>query len=125
MKWRVYYTDGSTFDSSMGSPQDAPAYGIAGIIQNAPDSGRAFVMGVDFYWFDAAADYWNGGDLAGLLDHISNVTGEVKQARTMARHEDWRAVKEQMLKDTDFQPLSKPAGQAHAPVAAHRGEWNT
>lgn len=125
MKWRVYYTDGTFFDSSMGTWRDVPPFGIAGILQNAPDSGRAFVLGVDFYWFDEDADCWNGGDYAGLLDHMSNVLGIVKQARTIARHEEWRAVKELMLKDEDFRPLSKPFDKAHAPVADVRGEWST
>lgn len=125
MQWRVYYTDGSTFDSTQGRPEDAPGYGIAGIVQQGEDSGRAFVLGVDFYWYDVGAACWSGGDLAGLLDHITNVVGAVKQARTLARHEDWRSVKERMLSDEDFPALSKPFRQAHPPVAGTRGEWST
>jgi hypothetical protein len=125
LQWRIYYTNGSTFDSSMGTWKDAPGYGIAGILQLAEDSGRAMVLGVDFYWFDEVADYWSGGDYAGFLDYVTNVLGLVKQARTVARHEEWRKIKEQMILDPDFPPLSKPFKQAHPPVADMRGEWST
>lgn len=50
--WRVYYDDGSTFDSDDGSAYQAPALGVQ-VIATVPD-------------------LWHGGDIFGLWDYLAH-----------------------------------------------------
>ena len=68
--WRVYYGDGSTFDSSMGEPDDAPAWGGVRVLQHGVDGGGAAVDGCDFYVYESGR--WIGADLAGIFDKLAN-----------------------------------------------------
>lgn len=68
--WRIYYGDGSTFDSSQGSPQDAPGINVQVIAKAAGiDLGRLTIASKDFYWFDRGE--WFGGDVFGLWDYLA------------------------------------------------------
>jgi len=72
MKWRIYYGDNSTFDSSQGNPEDAPAYNVQIIVQ--PDKPGARSVGTealrlhDWYYWRTDEEKWVGGDLHGILD---------------------------------------------------------
>ncbi len=72
IQWRIYYSDGSTFDSSQGIPDDAPAFGVAVIVQLA-DNGRLrdSVHSGDYYVYTESG-FWVGADLSGLLDRLAN-----------------------------------------------------
>jgi hypothetical protein len=70
--WRVYYSDGSTFDSSQGTPDDAPAFGVQEILQLADDGRiRDVVTGADFYLY-CEDGKWTGSDLVGLIERLAN-----------------------------------------------------
>ncbi len=50
--WRIYYADGSTFDSSMGGPEDAPVENVQ-IIAELRDGRRiAHSLAEDYYIWD-------------------------------------------------------------------------
>ena len=56
MKWKIYYTDGTTFDSTQGEPYESPCKTIALILQYAGSKGMRIMEGTDWYrWFD---DRW-------------------------------------------------------------------
>ncbi len=74
--WRIYYHDGSTFDSDDGTPDDAPAYGVIWILQRIP-FGREFinelvVWGVFYHYIPG--DRWYGGDDYGLRERLRDHT---------------------------------------------------
>jgi hypothetical protein len=71
LKWRVYYDDDSTFDSSQGSPADAPAWGVVACNTLDPKEGRTFQSASDFYVYEPDCG-WVGVDLIGLLDRLGN-----------------------------------------------------
>ena len=78
-RWRIYYADGSTFDSSEGEPEDATAFGVVVIAQTrAPDDvhglERELQHGWDWYWWHAERGEWWGSDIHGLLDHLLHRT---------------------------------------------------
>lgn len=76
MKWRIYYGDGSTYDSRNGSPYDAPAHNVQIIASyDAPDIKVR--RGKDFYvWFEDTG--WLGMDWTGVVTSYLNRPGPQK-----------------------------------------------
>lgn len=74
MDWRIFYSDGSTFDSTQGRSGDAPAFGIVCIVSPNDLVGREILHGHDFYYWIPPADgipgYWSGGDARGVFDRL-------------------------------------------------------
>lgn len=66
--WRIYYGDKTTFDNSMGEPQDAPTTGVICIVQKHPDAGFIVSAMKDFYWW--YNDEWWGSDQAGYYQYM-------------------------------------------------------
>ncbi len=81
LSWRIYYSDGTTFDSSQGRPEDAPAWGVQCIIQTCPDEGKNLTTRHDFYWRDEGR--WVGGDFIGLVDALARNCTCVRFGRWM------------------------------------------
>ena len=48
--WRIYYSDGSTFDNSQGEPSASPPFGVQAIV--------------------CLPDLWGCGDFAGLIQYL-------------------------------------------------------
>jgi hypothetical protein len=74
--WKIYYHDGSTFDSDDGSPDDAPAYGVLSVLHRVPFEDRErneFIIYGDFYYY-ITGDRWYGGDDYGLREHLRDHT---------------------------------------------------
>jgi hypothetical protein len=70
LKWRIYYGDGNTYDSSMGSPENAPSRNVQCIVEHDPDVGRVILADDDWYYFDTAWQRWLKSDIHGLLDKL-------------------------------------------------------
>lgn len=67
LNWRVYYPDGSTFDSTQGGPEDAPALGVQATVcslEGVPITNTR----ADFYWWEPFG--WVGGDIFGLMQYL-------------------------------------------------------
>lgn len=95
-EWRIYYADGTTFDSGKGEPKSAPAFGVQVIVQY--DSGKQVISRSDYYWFDGI---WYGGDLFGLFDFLARDGGPVKFGRCLPRAE-FDAIHKRAVEDPDF-----------------------
>lgn len=103
--WRVYYDDGTTFDSRQGRPDDAPSAGVQCIVEDDPDAGRVVLNSFDWYYFHPASGMWWGSDLYGLLDkllHRIPITG-VCSGRNCSRY---REILDAAMSDPDFPPKS-------------------
>lgn len=75
MKWKIYYTDGSTIDSDQTSPEciDMPyRRGVQVVAQTDKRVGWATQSGDDFYvWDDRGTGHrWWGVDKFGLHDYF-------------------------------------------------------
>jgi len=86
VEWRIYYDNGSTFDSKAGAWADAPAWGIQAVVHTDPNVGWAMVHGGDYYVM-ASDGVPIGVDLAGVFDYVANVLGAVKMGRMLSRAE--------------------------------------
>ena len=70
--WRIFYTDGSTFSSDDGAPEDAPGWHVQAIAQLDINVGVLIHHLADFYVFDAQAfGGWAGVDKFGLAQYIA------------------------------------------------------
>lgn len=107
INWRIYYADGSVFDSSQGNPEHAPATGIAVIAQvnPLPDDRPCLQMMTDYYiWL---GDQWLGCDLFRLWQYlfVDNAKYEFPRAalagETIAS-EAFLAIRSTAEQDSDF-----------------------
>lgn len=105
LAWRIYYSDGTTFDSSMGSPSEAPGLGIAVIVQPDPDTGRVLMCKWDYYFYHQKYGQWWGADSFGIIDQLtSDRAGDVvavKAGRTMHSPE-YKELYNRAVSDPDF-----------------------
>jgi hypothetical protein len=101
--WRIYYWDGSTFDSTMGTMQEAPSFGVICIVQPNEYTGRTIVSGYDWYYFNEEIGEWWQSDIHGLLDNLLHdfpITA-VKQGRN-APDSEYKAIMVRAIQDPDF-----------------------
>lgn len=73
LEWRIYYSDGKTFDSAMGPPHEVPGYGVQCVVQfdRQPmpyNVGRVILTGFPVYYFNLEAGEWRGSDWPGFYD---------------------------------------------------------
>jgi hypothetical protein len=109
MKWRVYYADGSTFDSSQGSEEAAPGDGVVCIVQPAR-GGREVMCRWDWYYWHGTAEEWWGSDIHGLLYQLTHdpegVIRAVKQG-AMVKTDWYDELTKRASNDPDFPPLTR------------------
>lgn len=107
IRWRIYYGDGSTFDSSMGEPEDAPGYDTQIIVGYERNAGRIVYYLWDWYYYRVYPDGWGewyGCDLHGLLDiqlHFPKEIKCIKMGRSV-RNEVFDEIKRKAFDDPDI-----------------------
>lgn len=102
MSWRIYYADGTTFDDSEGTPEEAPSFGVLCIV--CPDDvvGRVVLNRHNFYYW--MPSQWWGSDLQGVLDNLLNCGGSGrawKQGRN-ADNKTFQEIYNRAATDPDF-----------------------
>lgn len=102
-KWRIYYWDESTFDDTMGTPEEAPSFGIICIVQPNDYTGRTVVSGYDWYYFNIDEKEWWQSDIHGLLDNLLHnfPIKAVKQGRN-APDPLYKSIMSRAILDPDF-----------------------
>lgn len=84
--WRIYYDDGSTFDSLMGEPHTAPPEGFVCAVGYDETGTRYIMHGWDFYQWDQEGSQWWGMDRFGLHDRLRrNLVYAYKEGRTVTK----------------------------------------
>lgn len=84
MRWRIYYDDGSVCDDTMGSPEDAPPYGVLHISFYDEENRRLIVSKFGLYYFKH--NQWWGSDMAGMIDQFATFPNDcraLKMGRTV------------------------------------------
>lgn len=103
--YRIYYTDGSTWDSSMGEPWDAPRYGIQIIIMRHPDPQERpyLVWQGDYYiWIK---DQWLPVDRFGFDMYYFNRLFSHRKAALAGEYTDnnnFEDIRKRAMSDPDF-----------------------
>ena len=57
MTWKIYYANGTTFDSTQGGPEDAPTIGVIVIKQKRLDGKWEMSAYRDYYIWEG--EWWN------------------------------------------------------------------
>ena len=102
MNWRIYYDDGSTFDSTMGEPHEAPAHGF--VVAVGYHGGKRYMMqGWDHYRWDRETGQWWGMDLFGVFDRLrfNKEIYAYKEGRTIDKLR-WQDMLNRAHHDPDF-----------------------
>lgn len=108
IQWRIYYDDETTFDSTQGTPEEAPSFGILCVTMRDDEHGRLILNGWDWYYFDGVS--WWGADVHGLLDRLlHNLPTRAVKIGRMAPSEVWRKTYARASHDPDFPPKSARA----------------
>ncbi len=78
MKWRIYYDDGTTRDSSEGVPEGEACYGVIGVLQRRGDGKIKFTHGRDYYILINEGDSsWVPADWVGVMDYLVHRRGRL------------------------------------------------
>jgi len=100
--WRIYYDDGTTFDSNDGLPHEAPPRGFILVVGYDETNTRYIMQGWDHYCFDKESDQWWGMDVHGLIDRLClNKIYAYKLGRTV-RKTVWQELLKAANNDPDF-----------------------
>lgn len=108
--WRIYYSD-NTFDSSQGTLEDAPAFGVVCIVSPNDLVGRVILHRHDFYYWvppdGNVKGYWSGGDARGVFDRLLfRLPFMALLEGRNVRREVFNKVMVDADKDPDFDPSS-------------------
>ena len=69
MRWKVYYSDGTTYCDMDGPIEDAPKRGVIIVASECDLMGRKYDRSTDYYcWFDYG---WRGVDIFGMYDYLT------------------------------------------------------
>ena len=106
MDWRIYYANGTTFDSSQGAPTDASSAGCICILQR--DLVSPFevepLKGENYYFWGGPSMQWRGACRDAVIEALlegETIIGLI-QGRRMSRV-DFFAMCAQANADPDFQ----------------------
>lgn len=74
LEWRIYYGDGTLYDSSMGEPECAPPFDILVIVGYDEEGGRMLLHKWNYYWCKDVEGraIWYGSDFMGLVDQLAH-----------------------------------------------------
>lgn len=100
--WRIYYSDGSTYSSTEGSPHESPSEGFICAVGYDETDTRYIMHGWDFYCYDKESQQWWGCDRLGLHDRLRrNVMYAYKEGRTVTKTK-YQELMDKAHTDTDF-----------------------
>lgn len=107
-EWRLYYQDGSVFDSTDGEPHDSPPWGVVAICQ--PNVDRQVqdqvLCGPNGDWFLYRTDlgYWHMVANVGLIDHLTHfahLISAVRPGRWDPRNDHYALIWKRAREDAD------------------------
>ena len=105
IKWRIYYSDGSTYSDEDGTPADAPGSGVICAACYDEDNRRKLAVSADYYVYEAGMSpggRWLGVDLFGLWDYLARPGWKTVKFGRMVGDSQFRQV---MLAATNDLPL--------------------
>lgn len=117
MRWRIYYTDGSTFSSADGDPEDAPAFGVQVVVQWSYERGRDKLHLGDCYYYDCVAGTWYNSDKIGALLAFARYPRAMRALKhgEFTTDENFKAIMARADADADFPPKAHSTPQREKP----------
>lgn len=101
--WRIYYADGTTFDSIQGSPADAPPYAVICILQKDKTYGRRILRMVDYYCWSPKVQKWlDLFDSSSVIVRSLRDPGLIVKAGEYIEEKAYEAVLIRATNDPDF-----------------------
>lgn len=89
-RWRIYYDDGRTCDSSSSPLEHVSCDGVIVIAQEDGDVGRELLHLKDFYYWDSGK--WYGCDCYGLFDYLRRPGWKKMVAGRNTTHANYHAL---------------------------------
>jgi hypothetical protein len=71
MRWKIFYTDGTTFSNQDGEPEDAPGWGVIAVAQEDDVVGVQIHHQRDFYCFAPEFGGWYAVDYFGFAQYLA------------------------------------------------------
>lgn len=110
-RWKIWYADGTTFDSGQGSPADAPRLGVACVQTEDGRFGRRTHKYCDYYvWSTREQRWFEADDAAALVLRALQDDGIIAVAGIYQRDDDFERILITADNDTflPMQPASEP-----------------
>lgn len=103
--WVIYYSNGETFSSGDGDPENAPRRGVICIACRSAEHGRVIWWNGDYYFWRYGS--WMRGDVNGLFDYLLEPGKEkiVLFGRFVPNHE-FERIYSQAIADPRMAPKS-------------------
>lgn len=99
--WRIYYADGTTFDSNDGVPDVAQPWGVQAVVCALEDPANpSTYFGEDYYWWDP--DGWRGGDFIGLIDYLARPGWKRVLFGRLVDNATFATIRDRAFHDQDF-----------------------
>lgn len=106
-EWRIFYADGSTFDSDDGHPIDAPAFGVLVVLQRDKYVGRRVLRMVDYYcWSPSVGKWLDLFDSASVIVRALRDPGLVIKAGEYIEEKAYEKVLIAATNDPDFPAIT-------------------
>lgn len=99
ISWRIYYADGTTYDSTQGEPKDAPSTGVICIKHFIENEWRISAF-VDYYCWELGSEWW-GADQAGFWQYMFKPGIKIIKFGTNIPDEPFEKILAQAREDTD------------------------
>lgn len=97
--WRIYYADGSTFDSNQGSEKDAPTIGVICIKHFIENEWRLSAFR-DYYLWEVDNEWWSA-DAPGFWQYMFKPGVKVVKFGTNIQDEPFEKIMAEARADTD------------------------
>jgi hypothetical protein len=107
LAWRIYYSDGSTFSSDQGEPQDAPPTGVICIRERNASAGSVTRSGKDFYIWNAEAGQWWQSDAVGFWQYMFEPGPKVVKFGVNTSDENYNWIMGTAANDPNFTKTGK------------------
>lgn len=108
VRWKIFYSDRSTFDSTQGDPSKSPKMGIICIVYPDELVGRVIMHKWDFYYWHPIEMQWWGTDIFGVVLDLFMDDQPHKAGRSgrNASNKNYQEIMAAADKDPDFPPKS-------------------
>ena len=100
MWWKIYYENGGTFESSQGTPFDAPRVGVQ-VISLEDDFGKYHIFSqADYYYYEPERSSFGGwwfADFPGAVDHLQRAKQPLLFFGRIVKHEQFTGAERRAL----------------------------
>ena len=107
LKWRIYYGDGSYFDSVQGTPWEAPRTNVQVIIQEDDRLGWEILSGNNEFYYGERG--WYGANGFTFYDHLIRAKYPLIVFGRMLSNEEYAAIEKRVLDDMKSEGKPKTA----------------